>query len=138
MREFRSYRRVGRLQLLRLEDRLTPSLALPSGFNEVNITTSVLAGTQMEFAPDNRLFVLEQGGQIEVYEKNAGNVYVQVAPNNNFLSRASNGANHITVDSSGERGLLGIAFDPDYATNRYVYIYYTVSTAPIHNRIARF
>jgi len=92
----------------------------------------------MEFAPDNKLFVLEQTGAIEVYEKNAANVYTQVAPNNNFLSRVSNGANHITVNSSGERGLLGIAFDPNYATNRYVYIYYTTSTAPIHNRIARF
>ena len=29
----------------------------------------------------------------------------------------------LTVDSSGERGLLGIAFDPNFATNHYLYVY---------------
>src|SRR5437773_11006518 len=44
----------------------------------------------------------------------------------------------LTVDSSGERGLLGIAFDPNFATNHYLYGYYTVATSPIHNRVSRF
>ena len=42
------------------------------------------------------------------------------------------------MNSSGERGLLGVAFDPDFAATRYVYIYYTVSSSPIHNRVSRF
>src|SRR5262249_53879947 len=42
-----------------------------------------------------------------------------------------------TVDDSGERGLLGIAFDPNFAVNSYVYVYYTVA-APRHNRVSRF
>jgi hypothetical protein len=29
----------------------------------------------------------------------------------------------VTVNASGERGLLGVAFDPDFATNQFVYIY---------------
>ena len=44
----------------------------------------------------------------------------------------------LTVDSSGERGLLGIAFDPNFATSHYLYVYYTVATSPIHNRLSRF
>ena len=44
----------------------------------------------------------------------------------------------LTVDSSGERDLLGIAFDPNFATNHYLYVYYTVATSPVHNRISRF
>src|SRR5437762_6978944 len=44
----------------------------------------------------------------------------------------------LTVDSSGERGLLGIAFDPNFATNHYLYVYYTVVTSPLHNRVSRF
>jgi glucose/arabinose dehydrogenase len=47
----------------------------------------------------------------------------------------------LDVDSNGERGLLGIAFDPDFAANSYVYVYYTVpgggGNAP-HNRVSRF
>ena len=45
---------------------------------------------------------------------------------------------NLAVDSSGERGLLGIAFDPNFATNHYLYVYYTVATSPIHNRVSRF
>ena len=44
------------------------------------------------------------------------------------------------VDSSGERGLLALTFDPDFSTNHYVYLHYTrkaTSTTPVHNRIVR-
>ena len=44
----------------------------------------------------------------------------------------------VTVDSSGERGLLGVAFDPNFVSNQLVYIYYTATTPTIHNRISRF
>ena len=40
--------------------------------------------------------------------------------------------------ASGERGLLGIAFDPNFASNNFLYVYYTVSTSPRHNRVSRF
>jgi glucose/arabinose dehydrogenase len=77
----------------------------------------------MAFAPDGRLFVCEQGGAVRVIEND-------VLLSTPFVT--------ISVDSSGERGLLGIAFDPDFATNHFVYVYYTTSTAPIHNRVSRF
>jgi glucose/arabinose dehydrogenase len=44
----------------------------------------------------------------------------------------------VTVASAGERGLLGIAFDPGFATNHFVYVYYTAVTPTVHNRISRF
>ena len=44
----------------------------------------------------------------------------------------------LTVNSSGERGLLGVTFDPDFATNNFVYVYYTATTPNVHNRISRF
>ena len=36
----------------------------------------------------------------------------------------------LNVDSQGERGLLGVAFDPSFATNGYVYVYHTVPGTP--------
>src|SRR5262249_55539876 len=47
------------------------------------------------------------------------------------------------IDSNGERGLLGIAFDPSYDINTpapdFVYLYYTSTASPNpHNRISRF
>ena len=43
----------------------------------------------------------------------------------------------LSVNNSGERGLLGVAFDPGFATNHFLYVYYTTSSAPIHNRVSR-
>ena len=77
----------------------------------------------MAFAPDGRLFVCQQGGQLRVIKNGS----LLSTP---FVS--------LTVDFSGERGLLGIAFDPNFATNHYLYVYYTVATSPIHNRVTRF
>jgi glucose/arabinose dehydrogenase len=77
----------------------------------------------MQFAPDGRLFVCEQAGKLRVIKNGA------LLPAS-FVSLA--------VDSAGERGLLGVAFDPNFATNNFLYLYYTVASAPIHNRISRF
>src|SRR6185436_15595160 len=44
----------------------------------------------------------------------------------------------LSVASNSERGLLGIAFDPNFAANRFIYLYYTRSTSPIKNRVSRF
>lgn len=41
------------------------------------------------------------------------------------------------IDISGERGLLGLAFDPKYTENGYLYVFYTVGDQKI-NRISRF
>ncbi|MFL6591019.1 MAG: PQQ-dependent sugar dehydrogenase [Chthoniobacterales bacterium] len=97
---------------------------LPSGFTETAFG-GPLGGspTAMAFAPDGRLFVCLQGGQLRVIK----NGTLLAAP---FVS--------ISVNSSGERGLLGVAFDPNFNSNQFVYVYYTTSAAPIHNRISRF
>jgi len=95
---------------------------LPTGFTETQI--SGLSGpTAMDFAPDGRLFVCLQGGQLRVIKNGA----LLTTP---FAT--------ISVDSTGERGLLGVAFDPNFAANNFVYVYYTVSTSPRHNRVSRF
>jgi glucose/arabinose dehydrogenase len=44
----------------------------------------------------------------------------------------------VSTDTNGERGLLGVAFDPSFALNGFVYVYYTVPGSPPHNRLARF
>src|SRR5438874_10149837 len=106
-----------------LEDRLTPT-TLPAGFSETTFASGITAPTAMEFAPDGRLFVLEQTGNVRIVST-AG--VLQSTP---FLT--------LTVDSAGERGLLGIAFDPNFATNNFVYVYYTSTVGGSHNRISRF
>jgi glucose/arabinose dehydrogenase len=79
--------------------------------------------TAMEIAPDGRIFVCLQAGQLRVIKNGA----LLPTP---FVS--------LSVNFSGERGLLGVAFDPDFANNQFVYVYYTTSSAPVHNRVSRF
>ncbi|MDX6693496.1 MAG: hypothetical protein QOF02_1099 [Blastocatellia bacterium] len=96
---------------------------LPSGFRETLVTGGLTNPTAMAFAPDGRLFVCQQDGQLRVVKNNA----LLPTP---FVS--------LTVNSSGERGLLGLAFDPNFATNQFIYLYYTATTPAIHNRVSRF
>lgn len=95
---------------------------LPTGFTETPIS-GISSPTAMEFAPDGRLFVCQQGGQLRVIK----NGVLLATP---FVT--------LSVDFAGERGLLGVAFDPNFAANNFVYVYYTVSTTPRHNRVSRF
>jgi glucose/arabinose dehydrogenase len=44
----------------------------------------------------------------------------------------------LVVDPDGERGLLGVAFDPNFASNHFLYVYYTVAIESRHNRASRF
>src|ERR1700704_2522059 len=97
--------------------------ALPPGFQQTLVTSGLSNPTAMQFAPDGRLFVCEQTGQLRVIK----NGTLLSAP---FLS--------LTVNASGERGLLGVAFDPSFASNQFVYVYYTATTPAVHNRISRF
>ena len=81
-----------------LEPRYTPT-TLPAGFTEATVATGLSSPTAMEFAPDGRLFVLEQAGNVELVRSD-GTTWTAL---------------HLNVDSQGERGLLGIAFDPAFA-----------------------
>jgi uncharacterized repeat protein (TIGR03806 family) len=91
-------------------------------------STTFLSPTFITHAPDGttRLFVLEQAGRILVLANNQSTSTGQV-----FLDIRS------LVSAGGERGLLGLAFDPDYTKNGYFYIYYSVGT-PHQSVIARY
>ena len=96
---------------------------LPDGYAEVVYAHGISGATAMEFAPDGRLFVCQQGGRLRVIENGA------LLPDP-FVT--------LDVDGSGERGLLGVAFDPNFATNQYLYVYYTAKSPQTHNRVSRF
>jgi glucose/arabinose dehydrogenase len=96
---------------------------LPPGFTEHLVASGLVNPTAMAIAPDGRVFVCQQGGQLRVVKDGA----LLPTP---FVT--------LTVNSSGERGLLGVAFDPAFETNRFVYVYYTATTPTIHNRVSRF
>lgn len=80
----------------------------------------------MAFAPDGRLFFTERPGRVRI------------------LNVVNNGRTELalTVDgifAQGEAGLLGLALDPEFADNHWVYLYYTAAVAGGGvNRVVRY
>ncbi|MEO9363899.1 MAG: PQQ-dependent sugar dehydrogenase [Nitrososphaera sp.] len=82
------------------------------------------------FAPDGRIFFTERVGNVRMIEANGTLAQQPVA---------KIGA----VAAIGEGGLLGLALDPDFEKNHYVYLYYTYSSGiPFFggsaNRVSKF
>jgi glucose/arabinose dehydrogenase len=98
------------------------SVARPAGFSLATLTGALNAATAFAVAPDGRLFVCEQAGTLRVFKNGA----LLATP---FATLATS--------ANGERGLLGVAFDPAFAANGYVYVYYTSALPAPHNRVSR-
>ncbi len=72
---------------------------------------------------DERLFVVEQGGRIRVFQQDG-------TPRGDFLDLSGQ------ISTGGERGLLGLAFAPDYAQSGRFYVNFTDLDG--HTRIVRY
>jgi glucose/arabinose dehydrogenase len=97
---------------------------VPQGFTKTDsLVGNLLLATAFAQAPDGRFFVAEQNGTLRVVKNGVllGTPFLTLAP-----------------DSNGERGLIGVALDPAFATNQFVYVYYTSIDGGAHNRISRF
>jgi glucose/arabinose dehydrogenase len=90
-----------------------PGAAVPGGFEDT-LVTDVPLPTALDFAPDGRLLVTSKSGQLWVYEGNK----LQDSPALDIGSK---------VCDNSERGLLGLAVDPDFGTvgRNFIYLYYT-------------
>lgn len=84
------------------------------------LMTSAVALTGATHAPGdpNRLFVMEQRGRILILDLNT--LVVEAVPFLDIDSRI--------INSGNERGLLGLAFHPDYANNGLFYVNYSRNT----------
>jgi glucose/arabinose dehydrogenase len=93
-------------------------------FTDLKVAGGLNMPTAMEFAPDGRLFVAEKSGALRVIKDGQ----LLSAP---FLT--------VPAQTFGERGLLGLAFDPNFVENGYVYVHYTFSGGGvIHGKVSRF
>ena len=96
----------------------------PAGFtrNE-SFASGLSAATAFTQLPDGRLLVAQQGGALRVLQSNGTAIGTMLT---------------VAVDSQGERGLLGVTPHPDFASNGFIYVYYTTTQGGTHNRISRF
>jgi glucose/arabinose dehydrogenase len=99
---------------------------VPQGFTDTLIA-QMNNPTAMAIAPDGRLFVAQKANN------NVGKL--RVIKNNQLLSKPFL---KVSTDTSFFRGLLGVTLDPNFSSNRYVYVFYTATNPMVHNRVSRF
>jgi len=103
--------------------------AVPAGFVD-QLVIAVASPTAMAFTPDGRMLVTTQPGALRVVQDG---VLLPVPAIDLSPSLCSN----------SERGLLGVAVDPAFTTNHYVFLYYSFKKNPACdtttvNRVSRF
>lgn len=89
------------------------AVELPADFEVIEVSPALINPVAMAFAPDGRLFVAEQRGIVHVVENGA----LRPGP---FIDLRDE------INAQLDRGLLGLALDPDFLDNRLVYLLYTV------------
>ena len=77
---------------------------------------------QMDIAADGRVFYVQRGGAVRMYDP---------------ATDSSRDVGNIAINRGGEDGLLGIALDPQFDQNRFIYLFYSAATAD-ENRVSRF
>ncbi len=110
------------LSIMCFTQRVEAVVTLPVGFNQVLIAGGITAPTTMVNVPDGRFFVAQQNGLLRVVK------------NDTLLSQPMLS---LSVNTDGERGLLGVAVDPNFNSNNYVYVCYTIASGAF-NRVSRF
>jgi len=95
---------------------------LPSDFARVEIITGLTNATTFKFAPDGRIFILDRYGELLIYKPS---------------TQSTVSAGFLPTFHGLEDGLIGLAFDPNFSDNNYIYLHYSPLSV-IKNRVSRF
>ena len=93
------------------------AVVYPSGFEQRPVVTGLTGATGFAFAPDGRTYAIEKAGVLKVAQPGATTATT-------LLDLRSH------VNSSNDRGLLGVAVDSSFETNGYIYLLYTYELNP--------
>ena len=89
-----------------------------AGFQDKTVISGLNEPTNVVFSPDGRVFVAEKSGVIKVFDSIND-------PTPTVFADLSN-----EVYNFWDRGLLGLALDPDFPAKPYVYVLYTYDALP--------
>ena len=94
-----------------------PAATYPTGFSEQTVFSGLTNPTAIRFSSDGRVFVAEKSGLIKVFDS-----LTDTQPDVFADLRTQ-------VHNFWDRGLLGLALDPDFPASPYVYVLYTHDAA---------
>jgi type 1 glutamine amidotransferase len=97
--------------------------SLPGSFQKVTLDSNTNNPMALDIAADGRVFYIERDGRVQIIKPDTGTTVTAAT---------------LSVFTGNEDGLLGIRLDPNFATNHWIYLYYSPSTGAARNQISRF
>ncbi|WP_433127336.1 ThuA domain-containing protein [Micromonospora sp. CA-240977] len=94
-----------------------------SNFEKVTLDSNTSNPMELDIAPDGRVFYIERDGRVQIIKPDTGSTVTAV---------------DLDVFTGNEDGLIGIRLDPDFATNKWVYLYYAPNDNVTRNLLSRF
>jgi PKD repeat protein len=94
-----------------------PAATYPAGFSERTVFSGLTNPTAIRFASDGRVFVAEKSGLVKVFDSLSD-------PQPDIFADL-----RTQVHNFWDRGLLGLALDPNFPDSPYVYVLYTYDAA---------
>jgi cytochrome c len=82
----------------------------PTRFERTVISGDLVQPMELDIAPDGRIFLIELGGTLKIIDPVTGRQEV---------------AGKLTVTTAQENGLIGLALDPNFAENGWIYLQYS-------------
>lgn len=101
----------------------TPELPDPTRFVKTVLASNLTEPMEFEMLPDGKIILIERRGTIKLFNPNTGLMTV---------------AYKLPVYSQEEDGLIGMALDPNWATNHWIYLYYSPPGNEAVNFLSRF
>ncbi len=94
-----------------------------ANYEKVVLETNVSNPMALDIAPDGKICFIERGGALKIYDPLIGSTSL---------------AGTLSVFTGGEDGLIGIALDPGFETNAWIYLMYSPSGAAPKQHVSRF
>ncbi len=91
-------------------------------FEKIVLKDNLNEPVELDFLPDGRIIWIERAGKIYVYNPKTGTVQL---------------SQHLDINYFSENGLIGLAVDPDYENNKFIYLHYSAPDKDVQ-RLSRF
>jgi glucose/arabinose dehydrogenase len=95
---------------------------IDANWQKVQLATNLSNPMSLEVAPDGRVFFVELGGAVKIY---------------NPATNTTSAAGRLSVFQGSEQGMLGLALDPAFETNQWIYLFWSPSSGT-NQRLSRF
>ncbi|MFN0215133.1 MAG: ThuA domain-containing protein [Saprospiraceae bacterium] len=114
---------IGKQKRLNYTACRTPELPDPTRFQKTVLASELTEPMELEILPDDKIIFIERRGAIKVFDPATGLVNI---------------AYKLPVHSVHEDGLMGLAIDPNYVKNHWIYLYYSPIGDESVNNLSRF